>query len=82
MPLGHREGCQGGAARWSRRAGEHEIEALTSLFAFSGENWRRPPAEVSLLMDLFHQRAGEGSRQRCTPMACACSVIGDRTPFC
>ena len=28
------------------------IEALT-LFAFSSENWRRPPTEVGLLMDLF-----------------------------
>ena len=29
-----------------------EIEVL-SLFAFSSENWRRPPEEVSLLMKLF-----------------------------
>ena len=28
------------------------IEVLT-LFAFSSENWRRPPREVRLLMDLF-----------------------------
>ncbi len=28
------------------------IEALT-LFAFSSENWKRPPTEVGLLMDLF-----------------------------
>ena len=28
------------------------IEVLT-LFSFSSENWRRPPSEVSLLMDLF-----------------------------
>ncbi len=28
------------------------IEALT-LFAFSSENWQRPPAEVSALMELF-----------------------------
>jgi undecaprenyl diphosphate synthase len=31
---------------------EHSIEVLT-LFAFSSENWRRPEAEVSLLMSLF-----------------------------
>ena len=30
----------------------HNIEVLT-LFAFSSENWRRPEAEVSLLMALF-----------------------------
>ena len=28
------------------------VEALT-LFAFSSENWQRPPAEVSALMELF-----------------------------
>ncbi len=31
---------------------EHSVEVLT-LFAFSSENWRRPEAEVSLLMSLF-----------------------------
>lgn len=30
----------------------YEIPALT-LFAFSSENWRRPPLEVKALMDLF-----------------------------
>ncbi len=30
----------------------HKVEVLT-LFAFSSENWRRPEAEVSLLMSLF-----------------------------
>ncbi|MEY3288247.1 MAG: hypothetical protein RLZZ419_489 [Pseudomonadota bacterium] len=30
----------------------HKIEVLT-LFAFSSENWRRPAAEVALLMTLF-----------------------------
>jgi len=31
---------------------KHQVEVLT-LFAFSSENWRRPEAEVSLLMALF-----------------------------
>ncbi len=31
---------------------ERDIEFLT-LFAFSSENWRRPPDEISILMDLF-----------------------------
>lgn len=31
---------------------EHGIDALT-LFAFSSENWRRPRAEVDMLMELF-----------------------------
>ena len=30
----------------------HGVKVLT-LFAFSSENWRRPKAEVSLLMELF-----------------------------
>lgn len=35
-----------------RRAAEQGVEALT-LFAFSSENWRRPPNEVNALMELF-----------------------------
>jgi undecaprenyl diphosphate synthase len=31
---------------------KHKVKVLT-LFAFSSENWRRPEAEVSLLMSLF-----------------------------
>lgn len=33
-------------------AAERGIEALT-VFAFSSENWRRPPEEVNALMELF-----------------------------
>ena len=50
-PLGHREGVKA-VRRVVEACRKHEIEALT-LFAFSSENWRRPPTEVSLLMDLF-----------------------------
>ena len=35
-----------------RACGERGVEYLT-LFAFSSENWRRPPDEVSFLMRLF-----------------------------
>ena len=35
-----------------RACGERGVEYLT-LFAFSSENWRRPPDEVSFLMQLF-----------------------------
>lgn len=35
-----------------RGCGEHGVKALT-LFAFSGENWARPQAEVQRLMELF-----------------------------
>ena len=48
---GHRAGV--GAVREVVRAcGEKGIEALT-LFAFSSENWQRPPDEVERLMGLF-----------------------------
>src|SRR5689334_18579731 len=48
---GHRRGVEN--VRSSVRACiEKGIEFLT-LFAFSSENWRRPPEEVSFLMQLF-----------------------------
>jgi undecaprenyl diphosphate synthase len=42
---------RGGAAR-VRACAERGVGFLT-LFAFSSENWRRPPDEVALLMQLF-----------------------------
>ena len=48
---GHRKG--GDAVREAVKACiERGVEYLT-LFAFSSENWRRPPEEVSFLMQLF-----------------------------
>jgi undecaprenyl diphosphate synthase len=48
---GHRRGVE--AVRNTVRAcAERGVEYLT-LFAFSSENWRRPPEEVSFLMQLF-----------------------------
>ncbi|HZI83896.1 MAG TPA: polyprenyl diphosphate synthase [Casimicrobiaceae bacterium] len=48
---GHRKGVE--AVRATVRACiERGVEFLT-LFAFSSENWRRPPDEVSILMQLF-----------------------------
>jgi len=48
---GHRRGVE--AVRNAVRAcAERGVDYLT-LFAFSSENWRRPPEEVSLLMQLF-----------------------------
>ncbi len=48
---GHRSGVKA-VRRIVEAAGERGIEYLT-LFAFSSENWRRPPDEVSSLMSLF-----------------------------
>lgn len=49
--MGHREGVKA-VRRIVEACRARGIEALT-LFAFSSENWRRPKAEVGLLMDLF-----------------------------
>ena len=49
--FGHSAGVR--AARAVVRAcHRHGVQVLT-LFAFSQENWQRPPAEVNLLMELF-----------------------------
>jgi undecaprenyl diphosphate synthase len=48
---GHRAGVTA-ARRVVEACGELGVPALT-LFAFSSENWRRPPREVQLLMGLF-----------------------------
>lgn len=48
---GHRRGVET-VREVIRACIERGVEYLT-LFAFSSENWRRPPEEVSLLMQLF-----------------------------
>lgn len=48
---GHRAGARSVRAVVEQSV-RHGVEVLT-LFAFSSENWRRPQAEVSLLMELF-----------------------------
>ena len=49
--MGHRAGAKS-TRRVVETASELGIEVLT-LFAFSSENWKRPSAEVRVLMDLF-----------------------------
>ena len=49
---GHKRGVETVRAT-VRACVDRGIEYLT-LFAFSSENWRRPPEEVALLMQLFH----------------------------
>lgn len=58
----------------ARRLG---INALT-VFAFSSENWQRPPAEVALLMELFAQTIRE-QIPRMKKHDIALRFIGDRT---
>ena len=51
--VGHVKGAAG-VRRIVKACADRDIRYLT-LFAFSTENWRRPPEEVSTLMDLFVQ---------------------------
>ncbi|HVF34967.1 MAG TPA: polyprenyl diphosphate synthase [Candidatus Saccharimonadia bacterium] len=76
--FGHRAGAKAVRATVEGCLRE-KIEALT-LFAFSSENWKRPPTEVSALMKLFldaldrevEELAGYGVRLR---------FIGERSAF-
>lgn len=49
--FGHKAGVEAVRAAVSF-ARKNDVQSLT-LFAFSSENWQRPPQEVSLLMELF-----------------------------
>lgn len=75
---GHRKGVE--AVRATVRACiEREVEFLT-LFAFSSENWRRPPDEVTILMQLF-LRALEQEVTKLDQNAIRFRVIGDTSRF-
>ena len=75
---GHRAGVEAVRAV-IRRAAERGIETLT-LFAFSSENWRRPEAEVSALMELF-LIALKREVRKLHQNGIRLSVIGDRSAF-
>ncbi|HEY4319382.1 MAG TPA: polyprenyl diphosphate synthase [Herbaspirillum sp.] len=55
------------------------VEYLT-LFAFSSENWRRPPEEVSLLMTLF-MKALQGQLDKMHRNNIRLKVVGDLAAF-
>ena len=55
------------------------VEVLT-LFAFSSENWRRPPSEVKMLMDLF-LGALRSEVRRLHDNGVRLQVLGDRRAF-
>ncbi len=75
---GHRKGVE--AVREVVKACiERGVEYLT-LFAFSSENWRRPPEEVSLLMQLF-LRALEQEVSKLHANKIRFKVVGDLSPF-
>jgi undecaprenyl diphosphate synthase len=75
---GHRKGVE--AVRETVKAcAKAGVEYLT-LFAFSSENWRRPPDEVSFLMELF-LRALEVEVQKLHENDIRFKVVGDLVPF-
>jgi len=75
---GHKRGVE--TVRAVIRASiERGIEYLT-LFAFSSENWRRPPEEVSILMELF-VRALEQEVAKLHDNRIRFRVVGDLSRF-
>jgi len=58
---------------------EEGVEVLT-LFAFSSENWRRPPKEVEALMGLFYSYLKKEARKLADENV-ALKVIGNRSRF-
>ncbi|MCG6867912.1 MAG: di-trans,poly-cis-decaprenylcistransferase [Gammaproteobacteria bacterium] len=77
-PAGHQAGVNA-----TRRIVEHCLRAgveVVTLFAFSSENWRRPAAEVSSLMELFfHSLRREAGRL--AENGIRMRFIGDRDGF-
>lgn len=76
--VGHKEGLN--AVRQAVKAcGEFGVEILT-LFAFSSENWRRPPDEIDSILSLFIfalQNEGKKLHEKNVQLR----VIGDRSRF-
>jgi undecaprenyl diphosphate synthase len=73
--LGHREG-----ARVVRRVVEEAAEAgigYLTLYAFSSDNWKRPPREVNALMRLFRSYLA-AETARCVQNGVRLKVIGRR----
>uniref|UniRef100_UPI003341BDA1 polyprenyl diphosphate synthase n=1 Tax=Castellaniella defragrans TaxID=75697 RepID=UPI003341BDA1 len=75
---GHVRGVQA-VRRTVEACGQRGVRYLT-LFAFSSENWRRPPQEVSLLMRLFVQ-ALEKEVDNLVAQGVRLRVVGDLEAF-
>ena len=72
---GHRAGAEA-VRRVVRAAPDCGIGVLT-LYAFSGDNWRRPPREVETLMNLF-RRFLKREAAECAREGVRLNVIGRR----
>jgi undecaprenyl diphosphate synthase len=75
---GHKRGVE--AVRATVKACAERGVAYLTLFAFSSENWRRPPDEVDLLMQLF-VAALENEVQKLHRNGIRLRVIGERGRF-
>ncbi len=72
---GHRAGAEA-LRRIVEACPDYNVATLT-VYAFSSDNWKRPPAEVSALMRLFHVYL-QKERARCQKKGVRISVIGRR----
>ena len=72
---GHREGARA-VRRVVEAAPDLDIDTLT-LYAFSSDNWRRPPSEVTALMSLFRRHLRTEIREL-TERGVRLTVIGRR----
>jgi undecaprenyl diphosphate synthase len=73
--LGHRAGVE--AARRVVEAAPGAGVGILTLFAFSSDNWRRPPAEVDALMRLMAAYL-DNETPRCVAQGVRLEVIGRR----
>ena len=73
--VGHRAGA-GAVRRAVEAAPELGVRVLT-LFAFSSDNWKRPPGEVAALMELFQDHL-EREAPECVEKGVRMEVIGRR----
>ncbi len=76
--MGHRAGVKT-VRKVVEYCAEQKIEVL-SLFAFSSENWRRPKAEVNMLMDLFMTTL-QREVDKLDKNDIRLRIIGDKTAF-
>jgi len=76
---GHKAGAE--ALRRTVEAAPEAGIGTVTVYAFSSDNWKRPPAEVSALMRLFHNYLRR-EQERCIENDMRVSVIGrrDRLP--
>jgi len=75
---GHKRGVE--AVRAIVKACAARGVGFLTLFAFSSENWRRPPDEVALLMQLF-LGALESEVRKLHRNGIRLKLVGDRAPF-